>query len=250
MMADDRREKTLDIPNRLKRQGHAMRILVIEDHEAILQNIADYLQMKGYTVDCARDGLVGLHLAVTQTFDLIVLDIMLPGMDGLTLCRNLRQEARVHTPVIMLTARDSVDDKLAGFKAGSDDYLVKPFALSELHARIEAVLRRCRSRMDNQLHVADLQFDLDTLQVVRQGKSLKLNPTGLKLLETLMKSSPHVVRRETLQEVLWGDDVPDSDSLRSHVHLLRQIIDKPFGLPLIHTVRGIGYCLKADDDEI
>jgi DNA-binding response OmpR family regulator len=227
-----------------------MRILVIEDQEDILQNIADYLQLNGYTVDCARNGLGGLHLAVTHAFDLIILDIMLPGMDGLTLCRKLRQEARVHTPVIMLTARDSVDDKLAGFKAGSDDYLVKPFALSELQARVEAVLRRCHSLIGNQLLVGELSLDLDTLQVVRQGKVLKLNPIGLKLLEKLMKSSPHVVRRESLQELLWGDDAPESDSLRSHIHLLRQIIDKPFDPPLIHTVHGIGYCLKVNTDEI
>ncbi len=227
-----------------------MRILVIEDQEDILQNIADYLQLKGYLVDCAREGLGGLHLAVTHAFDLIIIDVMLPGMDGLTLCRKLRHDARVHTPVIMLTARDSVDDKLAGFKAGSDDYLVKPFALSELHARVEAVLRRSHSQKGSQLTVADLSYDLDTLQVVRQGKSLKLNPIGLKLLEKLMKSSPTVVRRESLQEVLWGDDIPDSDSLRSHIHLLRQIVDKPFATPLIHTVHGIGYCLKVNTDEI
>jgi DNA-binding response OmpR family regulator len=193
-----------------------------------------------------------MHLAVTHAFDLIILDIMLPGMDGLTLCRKLRQEGRVHTPVIMLTARDSVDDKLAGFKAGSDDYLVKPFSLSELQARVEAVLRRSRSHslIGNQLQVGDLSLDLDTLKVVRQGKALKLNPIGLKLLEKLMKSSPHVVRRESLQDLLWGEDTPESDSLRSHIHLLRQIIDKPFDPPLIHTVHGIGYCLKVNTDEI
>jgi DNA-binding response OmpR family regulator len=227
-----------------------MRILVIEDQEDILQNIADYLQLNGFTVDCARNGLGGMHLAVTHAFDLIILDIMLPGMDGLTLCRKLRQEARIHTPVIMLTARDSVDDKLAGFKAGSDDYLVKPFALSELLARVEAVLRRSHSLIGNQLQVGDLSLDLDTLQVVRQGRALKLNPIALKLLEKLMKSSPNVVRRESLQDLLWGEDTPESDSLRSHIHLLRQIIDKPFDPPLIHTVHGIGYCLKVDTDEI
>jgi DNA-binding response OmpR family regulator len=228
-----------------------MRILVIEDQEEILQNIADYLHLHGFTVDCAQNGLGGLHLAVTLEFDLIILDIMLPGMDGLTLCRKLRQEAGVHTPVIFLTARDSLEDKLAGFKAGSDDYLVKPFSLPELHARVEAVLRRSQPFQGNRLlQVADLLFDLDTLQVIRQGKNLKLNPIGLKLLERLMKSSPHVVRREILQDILWGDDVPDSDSLRSHIHLLRQTIDKPFDTPLIHTVHGIGYCLKADDDAI
>ncbi len=227
-----------------------MRILVIEDQEDILQNIADYLHMNGYTVDCAQNGLGGLHLALTLPFDLIILDIMLPGMDGLTLCRRLRQEARVSTPVIFLTARDNLDDKLAGFRAGSDDYLVKPFSLPELHARVEAVLRRSQPSRGNQLQVADLFFDLDTLQVTRQGKILKLNPIGLKLLEKLMKSSPHVVRRENLQEILWGDDVPDSDSLRSHIHLLRQIVDKPFDAHLIHTVHGIGYCLKKGADAV
>jgi DNA-binding response OmpR family regulator len=229
---------------------NAMRILVIEDQEEILQNIADYLHLHGFTVDCAQNGLGGLHLAVTLEFDLIILDIMLPGMDGLTLCRKLRQEGGVHTPVIFLTARDRLEDKLAGFKAGSDDYLVKPFSLPELHARVEAVLRRSQPFQGNRLQVDDLLFDLDTLQVNRQGKNLKLNPIGLKLLERLMKSSPHVVRRASLQDILWGDDVPDSDSLRSHIHLLRQIIDKSFDTPLIHTIHGIGYCLKADDDEV
>ncbi|NJC87697.1 MAG: response regulator transcription factor [Desulfuromonas sp.] len=227
-----------------------MRILVIEDQQDILQNIADYLALKGYVVDCAHDGLGGLHLAITQPFDLIVLDGMLPGMDGFTLCRKLRQDAGIHTPVIMLTARDQVDDKLIGFQAGADDYLVKPFALPELQARIEAVLRRGQTGLGHRLQVADLSFDLNTLEVIRQGKPLKLNPIGLKLLEKLMKSSPSVVRRESLQEILWGDDVPDSDSLRSHIHLLRQIVDKPFATALIHTVHGIGYCLKAGDDGI
>jgi DNA-binding response OmpR family regulator len=227
-----------------------MRILIVEDQDEILQNIADYLHLHGYTVDCAHNGLGGLHLAVTLEFDLIILDIMLPGMDGLTLCKKLRKEAGVQTPVIFLTARDKLEDKLAGFKAGSDDYLVKPFSLPELHARVEAVLRRSQPFQGNRLQVADLVFDLDTLKITRQGKNLRLNPIGLKLLEKLMKSSPNVVRREILQDILWGDDVPDSDSLRSHIHLLRQTIDKPFATPLIHTIHGIGYCLKADDNAI
>lgn len=227
-----------------------MHILIIEDQTDILQNIADFLTMKGYVVDCAHDGLGGMHLAVTQSFDLIILDIMLPGMDGYTLCRKLREDARIFTPVIMLTARDSVDDRLTGFKAGTDDYLIKPFALPELLARIEAVLRRSQASIGNHLQVGDLTFDLNTLDVSRQGKPLKLNPIGLKLLEKLMKSSPNVVRRESLQDILWGDELPDSDSLRSHIHLLRQTVDKPFDTPLIHTVHGIGYCLKVSKDGI
>jgi DNA-binding response OmpR family regulator len=227
-----------------------MRILVIEDQPEILQNIADYLEMQGYLVDCAYDGLGGLHLAITQPFDLIILDLMLPGMDGITLCQKLRQDARVNTPVIMLTARDSVDDKLTGFRAGADDYLVKPFSLPELHARVEAVLRRGQAGMQNTLNVADLSYDMDNLEVSRQGVPLKLSPIGLKLLERLMKASPHVVKREALEELLWGEHLPGSDSLRSHIHTLRQTIDKPFDSPLLHTVHGIGYCLKATDDGI
>lgn len=227
-----------------------MRILVIEDQADILQNIADYLTIKGYVVDCGHDGLGGLHLALTQAFDLIIMDIMLPGMNGYDLCRRLRQEAKMFTPVIMLTAKDSVDDKLTGFQAGADDYLVKPFSLPELHARVEAVLRRAQASWSRSLRVADLVFDLDSLEVSRQGQPVRLNPIGLKLLEKLMKASPHVVRRESLQEVLWGDELPESDSLRSHIHLLRQAIDKPFSKPLLHTVHSIGYCLKADPDEI
>ena len=227
-----------------------MRILVIEDQPEILQNIADYLELKGFLVDCAYDGLGGLHLAVTEPFDLIILDLMLPGMDGITLCQRLRQDARVNTPIIMLTARDSVDDKLTGFRAGADDYLVKPFSLPELHARVEAVLRRGQAGLQNMLTVGDLNYDMNNLEVTRQGVVLKLSPIGLKLLEKLMKSSPHVVKREVLEELLWGEHLPGSDSLRSHVHTLRQTIDKPFEVPLLHTVHGIGYCVKATDDEI
>ncbi len=227
-----------------------MRILIIEDQAEILQNIADYLELKGYVVDCAYDGLGGLHLAVTQPFDLIILDLMLPGMDGVTLCKKLRQDARILTPVIMLTARDGVDDKLSGFRAGADDYLVKPFSLPELHARVEAVLRRSQAHMENLLEVADLRYDMNTLEVTRGGKTIKLSPIGLKLLEVLMKRSPHVVKREALQDLLWGEDQPGSDSLRSHIHLLRQAIDKPFGSPLLHTVHGIGFCLKASGNGI
>ena len=227
-----------------------MRILIIEDQPEILQNIADFLELKGYFVDCAYDGLGGMHLAVTQSFDLIILDLMLPGMDGITLCQKLRQDARVDTPIIMLTARDSVDDKLSGFQAGADDYLVKPFSLPELHARVEAILRRGQTSQRNLLTIGDLSYDMNSLEVSRQGTSLKLSPIGLKILEILMKKSPHVVKREALEELLWGEDLPGSDSLRSHVHTLRQAIDKPFNSPLLHTVHGIGYCLKAQSDGI
>ncbi len=227
-----------------------MRILLVEDNRDILANLADYLELKGYRVDCAQDGLAGLNLAVSGHYDLIVLDVMLPGLDGYSLCRRLREDARQETPVIMLTARDQLDDRLQGFKAGADDYLIKPFALSELTARIEAVLRRAQGGGKRCLQVADLSYDLDTLEVMRGGRLLKLNPVGLKLLAVLMQKSPHVLRREVLEEALWGDDCPDSDSLRSHIHQLRQVIDKPFPRPLLQTLHGVGYRLAEVVDGV
>ena len=225
-----------------------MRILVVEDNRDILTNVLDYLSLKGYSVDCAEDGLGGMHLAVTEHYDLIVLDIMLPGMDGLQFCQKLREDARLDTPIIMLTARDALEDRLRGLKAGADDYLLKPFALSELVARIESILRRSRGSRKRILQVADLVYDLDTLQVSRDGKMLRINPTGMKLLAFLMQKSPAVVRRETLEDILWGEDSPDTDSLRSHIHQLRQVIDKPFSQPLLHTVHGFGYQLAEKSD--
>jgi DNA-binding response OmpR family regulator len=226
-----------------------MRILVIEDNPDILANVVDYLQLKGYSVDCAQDGLGGLHLAVTQTFDLIVLDIMLPGIDGYQLCQRLRKDARLDIPIIMLTARDTLADRIHGLDIGADDYLVKPFALSELLARIQAILRRAQGGRPHELRVGDLVFDVDTLQVQRAGQVLKMHPFGLKLLAVLMQKSPAVVRRDVLEKELWGDDCPDSDSLRSHIHQLRQNVDKPFSKPLLHTVHGIGYRLAEEDHD-
>tara|TARA_R110002072_G_scaffold25517_1_gene85509 strand:- start:79763 stop:80434 length:672 start_codon:yes stop_codon:yes gene_type:complete len=223
---------------------------VIEDNRDILANVLDYLQLKGFSVDCAQDGLSGLHLASTGHYDLIVLDIMLPGIDGYQVCKRLREDGRNEVPILMLTARDALDDRLQGLQAGADDYLIKPFALSELVARIEAILRRSQGSRKRQLKVADLVYDLDTLHVSRAGQPLKLNPLGLKLLAVLMQKSPAVVRREALEDALWGDDCPDSDSLRSHIHQLRQVLDKPFACPLLHTLHGVGYRLAEQTDDV
>ena len=226
-----------------------MKVLVIEDNPDILANILDYLELKGFTVDCAQDGLTGLHLASTNRYDLIVLDIMLPSIDGLTICKRLRDDAQSNVPILMLTARDELNDRLKGLQAGADDYLIKPFALSELVARIEAILRRSSGNRQRKMQISDLIGDLDTLQVTLSGKLIKRNPIGLKLLAVLMQKSPAVVRREQLEEALWGDDFPDSDSLRSHIHQLRQAIDKPFEFPLLHTLHGVGYQLAARQHE-
>lgn len=223
-------------------------VLIVEDSQDLAANIADYLEAKGYLVDVAMDGVTGLHLAVTQPHDVIVLDLMLPGIDGLTLCRRLRQDAKSAVPILMLTARDTLDDKAAGFGEGADDYMVKPFELRELDLRLRALARRARSSETlNRLKVADLVFDLDTLSVRRAGQAVSLPVLPLKILELLMKRTPSVVWRRDIERAVWGDSPPDSDSLRVHMHTLRSAIDPPGLPPLLHTVRGVGYQLKDPD---
>ena len=218
-----------------------MRILVIEDNRDIAANLGDFLEDRGHTVDYAADGVAGLHLAVVNDFDAIILDLNLPGMDGLEVCKRLRAEGRKQTPVLMLTARDSLDSKLAGFESGADDYLVKPFALQEVEARLAVLARRGKAAQPRVLHVADLEYNLDTLEVMRGGKSIQLNPTALKILQSLMEASPSVVTRLELENRVWGEELPESDSLRVHIHGLRAAIDKPFDKALIQTRHGIGY---------
>jgi DNA-binding response OmpR family regulator len=222
-----------------------MRILVIEDHADILANISEYFTLKGCEVTGALDGVTGLHLAMTGNFDAIILDVMLPGMDGNRVCQKLRSVSRQNTPILMLTARDELEDRLTGFSVGADDYIIKPFALSELFARVETVSRRSAGIKKNVLQVHDLTFDLDSLEVKRAGKLLKLNPTTLVLLELLMRKSPAIVKRREFELALWGQETPDSDSLRTGIYMLRRTIDKTFDVPLLHTVHSMGYKLQA-----
>ncbi len=223
-------------------------ILLIEDNHDIAAMVGDYLEHAGFEVDYAADGVTGLHLAVTLDVDAIILDLMLPGIDGLDICRKLRSDAGKDTPILMLTARDTLEDKVAGLDAGADDYLVKPFEMEELEARLRAMLRRAGGAMAAEiLHVCDLQVDTGTLQVRRQGKRIKLTPIGLKLLIALVKASPKVLSRRALEREVWGDIAPDSDALRSHLYNLRKAIDKPFDQPLLHNVPGMGYRLSDPD---
>ena len=228
-----------------------MRILVIEDNSDIAANIGDFLADKGHVVDFAGDGVTGLHLAVVNDFDVIVLDLGLPGMDGLEVCRKLRQEAKRQTPVLMLTARDTLDDKLVGLDAGADDYLVKPFEIRELEARVRALIRRDRRQVSAEvLKVGDLVLDTATLRLTRGGQELTVSPIGLKLLGILMRESPRVVSRRDIEREVWGDLLPDSDTLRSHLYNLRKVIDKPFTRQLLHTIHSAGYRLADLDTEI
>ena len=224
-----------------------MRVLLIEDNTDIAANICDYLEGEGHDMDHAMDGVGGLHLALTQSYDVLILDVMLPAMDGLTLCEKLRTRG-TDLPVLMLTARDTLPDKLAGFEAGTDDYLVKPFALQELHARVKALGMRGHRKNDRVLRLADLELNLGTMTVKRGGSKLELNQIGIRILACLMEAAPNLVTRGDLIYHIWQDFPPGSDALRSHMYNLRQVIDKPFDQPLLHTVRGVGYRMVNPDE--
>jgi DNA-binding response OmpR family regulator len=222
--------------------------LIVEDNIDIAENITDYLELQGHIMDFAMDGISGLHLALTQDYDVIILDIMLPGMDGLTFCRKLREEGENGTAVLMLTARDTLSDKLEGFEAGADDYLIKPFEMKELSARIQALVRRSVHAKKKLLRVGSLEIDTGKMQVQRAGRSIELNRVCLKILTMLMQASPNVVSRKEIEHALWSDMPPGSDALRSHIYTLRKAIDKPFKRHLIQTVHGIGYKLIDSND--
>ncbi len=226
-----------------------MRILIIEDNPDMAENLAEYFESQCHLVDFAMDGIGGLHLALTEHYDVIILDVILPGMDGLTVCKNIRMDEGEQIPVLMLSARDDLVDKLEGFDAGADDYLVKPFEMSELSARIKALVRRSNKECQLPLKIGTLELDLGKLEVQRSGRLIELNRTCLKLLTILMKASPNVVSRQDLEHELWQDTPPGSDALRSHIYALRQSLDKPYTHPMIHTVHGIGYKL-VDPDEL
>ncbi|MBK8455383.1 MAG: response regulator transcription factor [Thiofilum sp.] len=218
-----------------------MLVLLIEDHRLLAENIIDYLASEQIEVDYAANGLQGLELAVTHAHDAILLDINLPIIDGFTLCQRLRSEYNVDTPILMLTARDELQDKLTGFERGADDYLIKPFEYRELVARIQALVKRHRGEVtQKRLVLGGLELDTGTQQVWRNGQEIIVSPTGFKILRLLMREHPQVVTRELLQREVWGSDIPDTDALRSHLYNLRKVLDHPFERELIQTVKGVG----------
>lgn len=222
----------------------ALKILIVEDEHDIAANIWDFLEWRGCVVDHAANGEHGLQRAMTDSFDVIILDLGLPGLDGLDLCRRLREAGR-SVPVLMLTARDSLDDCLRGFEHGADDYMVKPFVMRELEVRIRALHRRQMPVLDACLQVGDLSYSPRSMLAERDGRSIALTVAQGHILDVLMRESPSVIRREAIAFLLWGEEGGSFAALHTHVCALRALIDRPFGSELLQTVHGIGYRLVA-----
>jgi len=222
-----------------------MRLLVVEDDEKIAAFIMTGLQQAGFAVDHAANGEDGLHLALTEPYDAVVIDIMLPKRDGLSLIEELRQQ-KVNTPVIILSARRSVDDRVKGLQMGSDDYLIKPFAFSELLARVQALIRRANATPEpTRLSVGDLSLNLLTREVARTEKQIELQPREFALLEYLMRHAGRVVSKTMIMEHVWGYNFdPQTNVVDVLVCRLRNKIEKGFDEKIIHTIRGVGYVLK------
>jgi two-component system, OmpR family, response regulator len=223
-----------------------MKLLVVEDDREAAAFLVKGLKESGHTVDHAGDGREGLMLATTERFDAIVLDRMLPGMDGLAIVAALRASDNA-TPVLILSALDQVDDRVRGLKAGGDDYLTKPYAFSELMARLESLLRRgAGGKTETKLKVGELEIDLLARTVRRGTAEIELLPREFRLLEYLARNAGHVVTRTMLLEQVWDYHFdPQTNVIDVHISRLRQKIDKGYAKPMLHTVRGAGYCLKA-----
>jgi len=224
-----------------------MRILLVEDDHKIASFIVKGLKEEGFAVDHAANGEDGLHLALTEPYDAAVIDIMLPKLDGLKLIEEMRQE-KLKTPVIILSAKGSVEDRVKGLRVGGDDYLTKPFAFSELLARIQALIRRSSDQTEpTRLIVGDVSMDLIAREVVRAGKKIDLQPLEFSLLEYLMRNAGRVVSKTMIMEHVWDYYFdPMTNVVESRIYKLREKIDKNFPTKLIHTVRGVGYVLKQE----
>jgi len=218
--------------------------LVVTGNPGTRTKINAYLSHRGHTVHQATDGQTGLEQATSRIYDALVLDATTPRLDGQNLIRQLRDVARSDLPIIVLSDSGSLSEKLEYFRSGADDYLPKPFEVEELEARLSVLVRRCGNTASRVMTVGDLSFDTATLRVERAGKPIRLYPTTFTLLRVLMRETHRVVRRTELEKAVWGDDVPTSDSLRTHIACLRSAIDKPFNQSLLHTIHGIGYRLS------
>ena len=233
----------------MSKPNNALNILLVEDQDSIAQNIADYMEDKGHVLDFASNGNLGLELALNEHYDVIILDLNLPGIDGLDICSHIREKSPRHIPILMLTARASIDDKITGFGVGADDYLTKPFQLQELEIRCLALSRRHVLQTSHTLTLGELTINRQTKQVTREGQNLDLHSMGVRILTILAEAYPQVVSRSELSQKLWGDDPTESDSLRSHIYQLRNLLDKPFDRPLLKTVHGVGFVLDVNNEK-
>ncbi|MCC2604888.1 response regulator transcription factor [Planctobacterium marinum] len=220
-------------------------VLVIEDTPEIGREICDFLSLQGMQVDYAASGNLGLSLAKQQHYDVIVLDVMLPDTNGVAVCKALKQNCDPVPAVLMLTARDSIADKSLGFDAGADDYLTKPFDLTELLLRCQALARRHQLHQSQTIVIGELAVNEKQQLVKREGKCLKLSSTDFAILLLLVQAYPNAVSRQQLVNKIWGDEAPDSDVIRSHIYTLRQALDKPFSTPMLATLHGIGFKLQV-----
>lgn len=220
-----------------------MRVLLVEDNCSLAGNIYDYLELQGHQVDFVDTGARCLKLLEKGNYDVIVLDVMMPGMDGYETCVKLRQTLFCQTPVIFLTAKSKLEHKLKGFDVGGDDYLTKPFELEELMCRMMALAKRGNRKDIGQLKFRDLMLDTRTWEVTRSGHRLEVNNVQFRILQCLYTHAPDIVSRDDLEYEIWGEERPDSDVLRTHIYQLRRLVDKPFDEPYIETVRGKGFRL-------
>ncbi|MEP1383604.1 MAG: response regulator transcription factor [Paraglaciecola sp.] len=224
-----------------------LQILLVEDDIDLAKAIVEYFAFEDIQCDHASNGVSGLHFITHNYYEVIILDINLPKKSGLDVCKGMR-ELGIDTPVLMLTARDTLDDKVVGFSTGADDYLVKPFAMEELIIRTQVLSRR-RSGQMNKLVIADLEINLQLKSAKRGQQALKLSPTAFKILECLMRESPNTVSREKLLSFVWGDEQPDSNNLKVHMFKLRKAIEIPGQPTLIQTIAGYGFALKLECHE-
>lgn len=222
-----------------------MKVLIVDDNHHVSETIADYLELEGIDVDFAYHGESALEILKTDYFDVIIMDIMMPKVDGITAVKRLREELFCNTPILFLTAKDHIDDKIAAFKAGGDDYLLKPFAMEELHLRLLALSSR-GPRLDvGELSFADISMNTQTESVTRNSSAIKLSQIQFKILKVLLRHAPNIVSRQEVIYAVWGDDIPSSDALRSHIYGLRNALDKNFDESRLETVHGQGYRIKA-----
>jgi len=220
------------------------RVLIVEDQSALAANLEEFFDETRYSLDFAADGLTALHLLATQTYDVVVLDVMLPGVSGFEICRRIREDLHSNVPVIFMTARGELSDKEEGFSLGGDDYLVKPFALRELQLRIDALTRRDAVHRDGALRAGPVSYDPGTLTARLDGVGeVMLGGTAARIFEQLVRHHPRIVTHEMLNRVIWGTDDGDAHTLRTHIYVLRRTLESALGTALVDTVHGRGYRL-------